>query len=799
VSKGTRKPTSPLADALRIFFRNKPAVVAAVMILLLALSAVTGSFMTGKAPDSSDLIRLEEAELLGDKVKLGVNPDAKLDPISTNLKDTFLPPGSVSEDKPGKRYYLGTDHLGRDVLARLWAGSTISLTIGFLAVGISVLLGISLGGIAGYFGRSRVGLPVLGTLLLALAGGILFAAEFHALAYLALGATALLFLTQAGIAITGGRWRSVAAWGVVTLLFLLMLAYNGSVESSTPEGRLIAHAAAVHENSYDLLLTLRDFGEEVKQLELEGKAELSKDGKPIEQPGWRWQGQTNIEIKNRSVTWLLARYQLEMQYRDFETRRRLGIEQQRRAEHLSGFEADYRDLFNEATATAAELRKQQAAASDRDTARKLADEAAAAEARAATFNPDTLKKRVADMEAEGVENERAGRLIVDALTEPVETYRAALDAAQEAMQAMLERDSGGLDKSWDTLLELQKVEADAKIAQAAWNLAVKETQIAAAPAPEGKEAKEAEKTVQPTADAEKKALESAEAARKELEDKKPEELKAGAVKPLVLQSSNELVDRRGKVRKGLVDRYDGETKTRRTALYSAELLNGESRYGIYKVTRHFLAYLVMIVLVLSAGLVVLAAGQTAAHEHSVFTKLYLPTISVDDLVMRFTEIMMTIPVIFLILAVLAMFEKDVYITMGVIGLTSWMGTTRFVRAEILSLREQDFVQAARSLGVSDFRIIWRHLVPNAISPVLVSASIGVAGAVLAESTLSFLGIGAKADQTTWGMILSEGREFINDATWLTWIPGIAILITVLSFNLLGEGLREAFNPKLRGR
>src|SRR5690606_29296508 len=97
----------------------------------------------------------------------------------------------------------------------------------------------------------------------------------------------------------------------------------------------------------------------------------------------------------------------------------------------------------------------------------------------------------------------------------------------------------------------------------------------------------------------------------------------------------------------------------------------------------------------------------------------------------FTEIMMTIPVIFLILAVLAMFEKDVYITMGVIGLTSWMGTTRFVRAEILSLREQDFIQAARSLGVSDFRIIWRHLVPNAISPVLVSASIGVAGAGVA--------------------------------------------------------------------
>ncbi len=165
-----------------------------------------------------------------------------------------------------------------------------------------------------------------------------------------------------------------------------------------------------------------------------------------------------------------------------------------------------------------------------------------------------------------------------------------------------------------------------------------------------------------------------------------------------------------------------------------------------------------------------------------------------------------------ILMVLSSFTRGVTIVPGlpadlqqlvvlvvIIGLTSWMGTTRFVRAEILSLREQDFIQAARSLGVSDFRIIWRHLVPNAISPVLVSATLGVAGAVLAESTLSFLGIGAGPTQATWGKILSEGREYINDAPWLSWIPGIAILITVLSFNLLGEGLREAFNPKLRGR
>ncbi|MCA8916290.1 MAG: ABC transporter permease subunit [Planctomycetes bacterium] len=794
MSTGTRKPTSPLRDALRIFFRNKPAVIAAIMIMLLAFMAISGSYYTGKEPDSSDLIRLEEAKLLGDEVKLGVNPDAKLDPITTNLKDTFLPPGSDSKETPGKTYYLGSDHLGRDVLARLWAGSTISLTIGFLAVGISVLLGISLGGIAGFFGRSRVGLPVLATLLLAVTVGICFAAEFTTAGWLLSILSAGLFIGQAIVALTGGRWRSVVVWAVVCALFLGMLAFNSGVESNTPEGRPIEHAAAVHDHAYDLLLELRDFGNEVKQLELEGKAEL-KDaaGKVTEQPDWRWQGQTTIEVKTSAVKWLVTRYNLELQFRDFEVRKRLGVEQQQRADHLAEFEDEYRQR-SEASKTEAEaLRKQQSEASgrgEREEAREFSELAANAEARAATFDPEALKKRVESTRKEGEENEKAGETILSALSEPIEAYRAALDAAQEQFKEAAERDSGDPDKSWATLRQLREIELDAAIAQATWNLAVKKAQIAAMP--------EAEKAAAEST-AEEKALEDATAARKTFGDAKPEQLKDAEVKPLTLLSSNALVDRRGKVRKALVDRYGAETKTRRTALYSADMLNGEARYGLYKVTRHFLAYLVMLVLLVSVSLVVLAEGQAGAVENPLFSKFYLPTISVDDLVMRFTEIMMTIPVIFLILAVLAMFEKDVYITMGVIGLTSWMGTTRFVRAEILSLREQDFVQAAKALGVSDFRIIWRHLVPNAISPVLVSASIGVAGAVLAESTLSFLGIGAGPDQSTWGKILSEGREFINDAAWLTWIPGIAILITVLSFNLLGEGLREAFNPKLRGR
>jgi peptide/nickel transport system permease protein len=128
-----------------------------------------------------------------------------------------------------------------------------------------------------------------------------------------------------------------------------------------------------------------------------------------------------------------------------------------------------------------------------------------------------------------------------------------------------------------------------------------------------------------------------------------------------------------------------------------------------------------------------------------------------------------------------------------------MGTTRFVRAEFLTLREQDFVVAAKALGLPEWRIIFLHMVPNATAPVLVSAIIGVATAILTESALSFLGFGVQPPYATWGNILADGKNFIFDAPWLFLIPGIAILIIVLAFNLVGEGMREALNPKLRRR
>lgn len=177
----------------------------------------------------------------------------------------------------------------------------------------------------------------------------------------------------------------------------------------------------------------------------------------------------------------------------------------------------------------------------------------------------------------------------------------------------------------------------------------------------------------------------------------------------------------------------------------------------------------------------------------------LPTIQVDTLIMRAVDIMLCFPSFFLILTVVALLPPSIYNIMVIIGLTSWMGTTRFVRAEFLSLREQDFVAAARTLGISDARIIFRHIMPNAVAPVLVSATLGIASAMLTEAGLSFLGFGVPPPHATWGNILSDGKAFIFDAPWLTFAPGLVILIVVLAFNLFGEGMRDILNPKLRER
>lgn len=170
---------------------------------------------------------------------------------------------------------------------------------------------------------------------------------------------------------------------------------------------------------------------------------------------------------------------------------------------------------------------------------------------------------------------------------------------------------------------------------------------------------------------------------------------------------------------------------------------------------------------------------------------------VDEIVMRFVDIMLCFPSFFLILAVVAFLEPSLFNIMVVIGLTSWMGVTRLVRAETLTLREREFVSAARLAGTSTWRIMTRHILPNAMAPVTISAILGIGGAILIESGLSFLGLGVQPPQASWGNMLMDGKSVIEEASWLSLFPGLAILITVLGYNLLGESLRDFLDPRLK--
>ncbi|HQP31539.1 MAG TPA: ABC transporter permease, partial [Deltaproteobacteria bacterium] len=170
---------------------------------------------------------------------------------------------------------------------------------------------------------------------------------------------------------------------------------------------------------------------------------------------------------------------------------------------------------------------------------------------------------------------------------------------------------------------------------------------------------------------------------------------------------------------------------------------------------------------------------------------------IDITIMRLVDIMLCFPSFFLILAVIAFLEPSIFNIMAVIGLTSWMGITRLVRAEFLTLKERDFILAERAFGAGSLRIIFSHILPNAMAPVLVAATLGIASAVLTESALSFLGIGVQPPTPSWGNILTQGKEVLGVAWWMSVYPGLAILLTVLGYNLLGEGIRDAIDPRLK--
>jgi peptide/nickel transport system permease protein len=172
---------------------------------------------------------------------------------------------------------------------------------------------------------------------------------------------------------------------------------------------------------------------------------------------------------------------------------------------------------------------------------------------------------------------------------------------------------------------------------------------------------------------------------------------------------------------------------------------------------------------------------------------------VDTLVMRSVDMLMAFPRLVLLIAVVAFFDSSLFLIIVALALTQWPFTTRVVRGEILSLREREFAEAARALGFSRSRIVFRHLLPNAMAPVIVAATLGIGNTIILEAGLSFLGLGVRPPTSSWGIMVATGRSYLSDAWWIATFPGLAIVLVVLAFNLVGDGLWDALDPRQAGR
>ena len=182
----------------------------------------------------------------------------------------------------------------------------------------------------------------------------------------------------------------------------------------------------------------------------------------------------------------------------------------------------------------------------------------------------------------------------------------------------------------------------------------------------------------------------------------------------------------------------------------------------------------------------------------------------DSVLMRFTDLFLSLPLLPLLLVMMLLFreplstsfgpEKGMFILIVVsIGITSWMPTARIVRGDVLAIKEREFILAARSIGGTDTKIIFRHILPNVLPPIMVSATLGIANAIITESALSFLGLGFPPDFPTWGRLLNDAVDYLQQFPERVFWPGLAISLTVLSINYLGDGLRDALDPRIRGR
>ncbi len=169
----------------------------------------------------------------------------------------------------------------------------------------------------------------------------------------------------------------------------------------------------------------------------------------------------------------------------------------------------------------------------------------------------------------------------------------------------------------------------------------------------------------------------------------------------------------------------------------------------------------------------------------------------ETIIMRFTDIMFGFPTLLFLIGITAAFEPSLFVVFMAIGFVTWPGMARLMRGQVMSIKEREFVKAAKVLGFSKWHILWKHVVPNCLAPVIVAYTLGIAGAIMAEASLSFLGLGAQPPISSWGAMISTGKDFLRLAPWISMAPGIAIAITVFGFNLLGDGLRDALDPTMK--
>lgn len=201
-----------------------------------------------------------------------------------------------------------------------------------------------------------------------------------------------------------------------------------------------------------------------------------------------------------------------------------------------------------------------------------------------------------------------------------------------------------------------------------------------------------------------------------------------------------------------------------------------------------ISLIIGLTVVSSAGVFGTLVGLIAGYSRGI----------VDEILMRLTDIFFAFPPLILAMSIAGALGPNLNNTMIAIAVVSWPVYARLVRGQVLALREREFVEAARSIGVSTPRILLRHLLPNSLAPILVQASFDMGGAILAAAGLSFIGFGARPPTPEWGVMISEGSKFFSTQPWLSFFPGLAILLTVAAFNLIGDGLRDVLDPRLRG-